>query len=258
MKHSFQSFWAGETLSPYEMLCLRSFIDHGHRFELYTFEPDLRVPAGVELRDASEIIGREQFFVYEDGPGKGSPAAFANLFRYKLLAEKGGWWVDTDVLCLSGDIPQFTEFFAAEDDTLINVAILRFPPGHPLMVRCLEQARRMGRTVRWGDTGPYLLTRLVHELGYHDHTLPPEIGYPLHHSHAVDILRPSRCAGLVERTKHAPFVHLYNASLLLRGVQKDKAPPAGSLLQRWIAQHPVDGWNGGYDEGTVERTLVAL
>src|ERR1043165_6467761 len=148
------------------MLCLRSFIDHGHTFELYTFEADLRVPVGVTVRDAAELLGQEQFFVYEDGLGKGSPSAFANLFRYKLLAERGGWWVDTDVLCLSGDIPAFAEFFAAEDDTVINVAILFFQPYHPLMIRCLEEATRMGRAVRWGDTGPFLFTRLIHEFGY--------------------------------------------------------------------------------------------
>jgi hypothetical protein len=42
------------------------------------------------VRDAAEILGPEAFFVYEEGPGKGSPAAFANQFRYKLLADRGG------------------------------------------------------------------------------------------------------------------------------------------------------------------------
>ena len=255
MKYNFQSFWAGP-LTPYEMLCLRSFVDHGHTFDLYTFEPDLQVPAGVRVRDAAEILGSEEFFVYQDDPGKGSPAAFANLFRYKLLAEKGGWWVDTDVVCLSGDIPDFTEFFAAEDDTLINVAILLFPPRHPLIARCLDEARHMGRAVRWGDTGPYLFTRLVNEFGYQDRTLSTEVSYPLHHYWATDILRPSRCADLIERTKSSPFVHLYNASLIRKGVHKNKTPPAGSMLHRWLTQHPVDGWEGAYDEETVERTLV--
>jgi len=256
MTYNFQSFWAGGSLTPYEMLCLRSFIDRGHTFDLYTFESNLRVPAGVCIRDAADVLPPEEFFVYEDGPGKGSPAAFANLFRYKLLAEKGGWWVDADVLCLSDEIPDFAEFLAAEDDTLINVAILRFPPRHPLMVRCFEEAKRMGRAVRWGDTGPFLLTRLVHALGYQDRTLPTEICYALHHYWATDILRPSRSASLVERMKPSLFVHLYNASLIQSGVQKNKAPPAGSMLHRWVERHPVDGWDGAYDEETVERTLV--
>lgn len=256
MKQTFQSFWAGETLTPYERLCLRSFIDHGHAFDLYTFESGLEVPAGVNVRDAREVLPRDGFFVYRDGPGKGSPAAFANLFRYKLLADNGGWWVDTDVVCLADDIPHYGEFFAAEDDTLINIAAMRFAPTHPLMLRCFAEATRMGRGVRWGEAGPFLFTRLVNELGYRDRTLATELCYPLHHYRTTDILRPSRCADLIACTKSSLFVHLYNANLVLRGVQKHRAPPPGSMLHRWLQQHPVDGWDGTYDEETVERTLV--
>src|SRR4051794_2405253 len=95
-KHLFQSFWWGP-LSPYERLCLNSFIDRGHTFDLYTYDPNLAVPAGVQLLDAAAILDQSEFFVYDNEPGRGSPSAFANLFRYKLLRDKGGWWVDTDV-----------------------------------------------------------------------------------------------------------------------------------------------------------------
>src|SRR5262249_54280435 len=44
---------------------------------------------------------QDKVFVYQaEGFGKGSPSAFSNYFRYKLLAEKGGWWIDTDVVRL--------------------------------------------------------------------------------------------------------------------------------------------------------------
>ena len=203
-----------------------------------------------------KFFGPDEFFVYEDGPGQGSPAAFANRFRYELLARKGGWWVDMDVICLTADIPVFAEFFAAEDDTLVNMAVLRFESRHPLMISCADEARRMGRHVRWGDTGPFLFTRKVNELGYFDRVAPPALCYPIHHYCASDILRPSRYAALNERMKSSLFVHLYNGSLALRGVDKRKAPPAGSMLHAWLARHPVDGWVGAYDEETVERTLV--
>ena len=102
VQHRFQSFWYGGGLSPYEFLCLKSFIDCGHAFDLYTYDPDLAVPAGVQVRDASELIDRSEVFVYQpEGFGKGSPSAFSNLFRSKLMVEKGGWWTDTDVVCLT-------------------------------------------------------------------------------------------------------------------------------------------------------------
>ena len=53
MGQLFQSFWWGEPLSPYEWLSLKSFIDFGHRFDLYSFDPHIAVPAQVRVRDAA-------------------------------------------------------------------------------------------------------------------------------------------------------------------------------------------------------------
>jgi hypothetical protein len=144
---------------PYEWLSLKSFVDLGHDFDLYSFDPHIAVPAQVRVRDAAELAGGAEFFVYERGFGKGSPAAFVNLFRYKLLAERGGWWVDTDVACLSDAIPDYPQFVARQVDGLVNNAVLRFERRHPVMLRCLELAEEKGRSVRWGDTGPRLLTK---------------------------------------------------------------------------------------------------
>lgn len=52
--HTFQTFWWGSALSPYEMFCLKSFVDHGHKVHLYTFDPQLDVPDGVLICDASK------------------------------------------------------------------------------------------------------------------------------------------------------------------------------------------------------------
>jgi hypothetical protein len=37
-EHTFQSFWWGKELSPYEVLCLKSFVAHGYKF-LHTSLP---------------------------------------------------------------------------------------------------------------------------------------------------------------------------------------------------------------------------
>ena len=69
---------------------MRSFINHGHSFDLYTYDLKMTVPGGVRLKDASQILKKRDYFTYKTGPGKGSPSAFSNLFRYKLLYERGG------------------------------------------------------------------------------------------------------------------------------------------------------------------------
>jgi len=50
--------------------------------------------------DGNQIIPEHEAFTYKNGPGSGSYSAFSNLFRYKLLAQKGGWWIDMDMVCL--------------------------------------------------------------------------------------------------------------------------------------------------------------
>jgi hypothetical protein len=51
--HTFQSFWHGDALSPYELFCLKSFIDCGYAVDLYTYDMDLVVPTGVRVCDAA-------------------------------------------------------------------------------------------------------------------------------------------------------------------------------------------------------------
>ena len=44
----FRSFWFGESLPLYQQLAMKSFINFGHEFVLFTYR-HFDVPAGVEL-----------------------------------------------------------------------------------------------------------------------------------------------------------------------------------------------------------------
>lgn len=244
----FQSFWWGGPLSPCEWLCLKSFADFGHRVDLYTFEPDLAVPSNVRLCDASEIADRNEVFVHEDRFGKGSPAAFSDIFRYKLLAQKGGWWIDTDVVCLTEQIPGWPEFLAREDDKLVNNAIMLFPPHHPVITRCREASLELARSERWADAGSRLLTRVLADLQWAGTVYPASVCYPVHFSDALDLLRPSKLGSVASRLGGAVFLHLWNQVLRHRGIRKTYLPPKGSMLRHLIEQHRVSGWSGEYDE----------
>ena len=111
------------------MLCVKSFIDHGHEYDLYSYD-SVAVPDGVRVLDANEILPRSEIFFYRQGDAKGSVAAFANMFRYRLLMLRGGWWVDTDVLCLSSKAPEGEIFIERESEDLICNAVTKFPAGH--------------------------------------------------------------------------------------------------------------------------------
>ena len=246
MRHTFQSFWVGSSLSPYEAMCLRSFIDHGHSFILYGYTDRLNVPKGVELRDAAAILPKEQCFSYASGFGKGSFSACSNLFRYLLLRKTGGWWVDTDVVCLSDSIPDYYCFFAREDDDFINGAVLYFEPGDRLIEECLRSALELGHNVTWGQIGPRLITRKAKELNRTWEARPSSTCYPLHWSAALDLLDPRKVDAIVQAAKNSFMLHLWNEVFRQAGISKKRLPPRGSYLRTLVDRHPVTGWRGHY------------
>lgn len=246
MQHVFQSYWIGTSLSPYEAIAMRSFIDHGHRFKLYCYSDRLRVPKGVELADASVILPREKCFAYRSGFGAGSFSACSNLFRYLLLRQRGGWWVDTDVVCLSSRIPDYTTFYALEDSDFINGAVLRFGADDPLLKACLGEASSAGEGVRWGELGPRLITRKARELGCFATAQPSSTCYPVHWSAALGVLDPRQTASIADAANDAMMLHLWNEIFRQANISKNLLPPEGSFLRRIADEHPVAGWRGHY------------
>ena len=249
--HTFQTFWWGKVLSPYEVLCLKSFLDMGHAVSLYTYDTEIHVPLGVVVRDAGEIFPRDRFFFNQTGFGKGLPNAFSNMFRYRLLAERGGWWIDADVVCLGRTVPPVEQFLARHDSLIINNAVMFFQPNHPLMLRCLERSATIGRSAEFAETGPQLITAVAEELYVPALTAP--VCYPVHFSEAIDMLLPTRTENLRSRIRDSLFLHLYNSSLQTNGVNKYFLPPVGSLLRELVELHGVEGWTGEYDEHGVPK-----
>lgn len=139
------SLWIGAELSKIELLTLASFIKHGHTFHLWVYDKlTTPLPAGVVLEDANDIIPREKIFRYRHsnkyGHGKGSVSGFSDIFRYKLLYEKGGWWVDMDVTCLQPLNVIHPYFFRKHHELNIVGNVLKCPPRSALMHKCYTEA----------------------------------------------------------------------------------------------------------------------
>jgi hypothetical protein len=130
-----------------------------------------------------------------------------------------------------------------------------FEPRHPVMLQCLEEAMKLGHNVKWGDTGPRLFTRTLAERGWLDRAASPAVCYPIHYTEALEVLRPSRTVDLATRINTALFLHVWNSTLVHRGVDKAYRPPKGSLLRMLIDRHPVDGWLGEYEAQSLDRAL---
>lgn len=239
-KSQVSSFWHGGKLPPYCWLSLKSFIDHGHAFTLYCYR-EVEVPAGVKIGDAESILPQTSIFYQQKGFGAGRIGGFTDLFRFKLLAEQGGWWVDTDVVCLSPTLPDQDMAFGWESEDLIGTAVLKLPRGHPLALELFQAAQRTvqwrGADFEWGEIGPRLLTQLVRDTKRLPIAAPTRSFYPTHWREANLVLLPEFTEHLIERTKTSFFLHLWNEVFRNSGVDIWERPPEGSYLSLLFARH---------------------
>src|SRR5437868_8722109 len=193
------SLWIGARLSPLERACISSFLQRGHEFHLYCYEPVGDVPVGCRIVDAATILPRSSVITYARGPGKGSVSLFSNLFRYKLLHDVGGWWVDMDMYCLTQQLPDSGVVLAQEDENGLNCAMMRFPRGHAALRAGYEECMERGDNVEWGDTGPRLLTRLASKYNLAGSVFPESVFYPIHFAHFWTALDPRRTRFAAEK-----------------------------------------------------------
>ncbi len=175
-----QMLWVGGSLSQLEHLCMQSFLSNGHPVHLYTYGKVDNVPSAVTCLNAEDILGKEHIFLH-----KGSYACFADLFRWKLLFERGGYYCDTDILCLKPF--DFTEesIIGLESHNKFNVAVLRFPKQdflcqemldcaqNPLKIKnydsrkikrkkILKKITPKTKAIGWGETaGPPAVSRAI-------------------------------------------------------------------------------------------------
>lgn len=139
------ALWIGPELSKIELLTIHSFLRHGYRFRLWLYEPLLTpLPNEVIIGDANKIIPREKIFRYKNksqfGHGKGSVAGFSDIFRYKLLHDYGGWWVDMDITCIKHFYYDKPYYFRKHHNLKVVGNVMKCPKGSLLMKRCYEEA----------------------------------------------------------------------------------------------------------------------
>jgi glycosyltransferase involved in cell wall biosynthesis len=163
--------WIGPTLSPMELLTIKSFLRHGHEFHLWVYDKiQTPLPKEVILEDANKIIPQSRIIKKADtdpetGVGRGSfSSPFSDLFRYKLLYEKGGYWVDMDITCLRPF--NFAEPYVFRPHRVGVVgSIIKCPRRSRLMKAVYEQVARDANEHSEWLMPNRVLSRMVHRLG---------------------------------------------------------------------------------------------
>lgn len=223
-----QGLWIGEHLSTMERMSINSFLMNGHEYHMYVYSDVEGVPEGTILKDAAEIVPEDRIFTYADG----SYAGFADIFRYKLLLEKGGYWVDSDLIC----IQQFrweTEYLFGQERTdegsHVNCGVIKAPPNSPIMRHCcdLSSSKDPDRIV-WEEIGPSLLNNAVKSFELTRYIVPCDTFYAIDFRNWRDIIDGDRYISF-EGNVYA--VHLWNELWRRNHVDKDAVYHPKSLYE---------------------------
>ncbi|MEQ1574305.1 MAG: glycosyltransferase [Vicinamibacterales bacterium] len=239
MSNIVQSFWFGSHLPSLQLLSMRSFLAHGHEYHLYTFDRIDNAPDGITVLDASRILPRESVFTYQHGFGKGSYSAFSNQFRYKLLFEKGGWWVDTDVVCLRRFDFDEDFVFATERDpsfqTTAASCVIKSPARSEYLGYCLEVCESRDKaSIEWGEIGPRLMDDAITRFDLGRHCVPPHVFNPIDYFSFGEIVQPAFDAS---RLSDSHAVHLWNQKWKTHYLDPDYDGAPDSLYARLRRQY---------------------
>lgn len=239
--------WIGKKLGPVHVACLKSFIRHGHDVVLHTYGKPEDTPDGVRLFDANKLMKEEEIVRHKK---TNSLTLASDRYRYRILREGMGLYVDCDVYCVR-PFEQSEYVMGWHSDDTINNAVLNAPFDSPFLKQVLDASedlyfiapwfkkrkkayyrtrKAIGCPIhisknKWGTIGPSLVTHCALENGLEQHISPIDIFYPLNWAQ-LDLLyeRGLKVSDLT--TPRSLGVHLYNSALKI-----EKAIPDSPLYQ---------------------------
>ena len=255
---NFAAFYVGPSLPAHMQACLRSWVDFGHSIELYTYDPDLVMPRGVQRRDAAEILPSSAIFTHGKGVGKGTIAAFSDEFRFRLCQARDVIWVDTDQLCLRADWPQREYLFAwqTSEKLEINIAVFGAPADSELLRVVLDEINAVDKAEAYfGQVGPVPFTRAVRKLGLEHLASDPTEFYPLNVFQCRYFLDPELREEALRIVQGSYAVHLWNEVWTRQRFPTFLRPPKGSFLELIYERHgvtiPIEAYVDDLDALTV-------
>jgi len=236
-----QSMWIGPRLSRMETACIKSFLKHGHQFHLYVYGDVEGIPEGTVVKDGNEILDKSEIFYYKNNS---SPSAFSNLFRYRLLETKGGWWTDTDIICVRS-LKTLNQpiVVMSQPDKYYNKreavpGLMKFPIGHQAMTHAVKFINKIKPSVLrgkilWG-IGPRTMREIMKCFSLEEHVLPWRYFCNSSFAHWKSLIDPEM-EKLYPMSEEAFGVHLWNEMWCRAKQDKDGLYP-GTLYGRLVDQ----------------------
>jgi hypothetical protein len=232
-----QGLWIGSDLSVMEQLSICSFLRNGHEYHLDVYDDLRNVPPGTTVKDAAVILPRSRIFQYKH---QASYAGFANFFRYKLLLERGGWWADTDVVCLRPfDFPDPYVFGSEVCDgrEVVTSGVIKAPAGSEAMGYAWNICQsKVPEQLMWGETGPRLVAELVEKYSLDPYVKSSRLFCPLGYEQWRQLLTPQPDESLLDLTY---AVHCWHEMWRAAGQDKNASYEPDSLYEQLKRRYEV-------------------
>tara|TARA_X000000950_G_C13869328_1_gene642220 strand:+ start:25 stop:828 length:804 start_codon:yes stop_codon:yes gene_type:complete len=201
-KLTVQSLWVGDRLSRMEYYSIKSFLNLGYTFHLYTYNKVKNVPKGTIIKDASKIMPKKEVFDL-----KTTYLPFSDIWRYKMLYEIGGYWVDVDLIALKRF--DFKEPFVFSSERTIqgrelgvrfasvlpyvpNIGVLKAPPKSEFYKEAYEKCMEYNKKFKNDDKLKYMkmLRKLIKKYKYEKYVKMPKVFCNLDWWHAKEAFMP--------------------------------------------------------------------
>lgn len=211
-----QTLWIDSVLGEHQKVCLKSFLDRKVEVHLYSYQTQIgNLPKGIRVMDANLILDRKLIFRDKFN----SYATFSDWFRIKLLFDRGGWWVDSDMLCIKPFDFDCPYVFATEYEVLgqnkntvhICNCVLKMPSSSDIGAAILEHITRQlsivpGSNIEWTEIGAQLLTTELVGRNMLEYAVNPEVFCPFGFTEFKSIFtQPTK------KIKESTFgIHLWN------------------------------------------------
>lgn len=256
------SFWTGSDLSYMEHLCMKSYVDNGYTFHLFTKGPVRNIPDYVEHHNADEIYTRPDV---DNDDVRVAGAVYADIWRIHLMQKTDFCWVDMDMVCVRPVEYKKDHYFGVNFGTRsTNNCVLRLPRSSPALMLVqdfyesktpiphwldretldqLFESMRNGfvptlEKLPWMTVGPSVLNwalRVTNEIDLGQHF---SRYWQINATANNEFLDPN-----FEFEFEGPnvrMVHMFGKTKLNLRDQFEGIPPSGSYVDRLCKRHGID------------------
>lgn len=253
-------FWNDSRISVYEYCCLNSFLKNNFQVHVHSFV-NINLPKGAKLKNASEILNKNEIkkFIHNKKPN--CLAAFADKFRIELQKRNLGWWFDMDVICLKNakyflELEKKNKFIVGmETKNETNNAVLKIRD-NILLDEISRNITSAGYNIKWGEIGPKLITKILKSKKILHKAQPQYKFYAINFENFKLLFLPKYKKYAKNLIKLSFTTHIYNQIFSRFGIPKNIMPPKGSFLYEvFIKYSPELKKLESLQESTAQRLL---